>query len=81
MIFLVEHKVADILWFLFYRLLILLLHLIAAADAPGEGRKSLRTQFDSNHSFFYAELPECTTLSHVIEENEIFPAQFGREVS
>lgn len=51
-----------------------------SADAPGEGRKSLRIQFDSNHSFFYAELPECVTLSHVIEENEIFPAQFGREV-
>ncbi|XP_022147642.1 zinc finger CCCH domain-containing protein 64 isoform X2 [Momordica charantia] len=53
---------------------------VSKSDAPGEGRKSLRTQFDSNHSFFYAELPECTTLSHVIEENEIFPAQFGREV-
>ncbi|XP_023516975.1 zinc finger CCCH domain-containing protein 64 isoform X1 [Cucurbita pepo subsp. pepo] len=52
-----------------------------SADAPpGEGRKSLRTQFDSNRSFFYAELPECVTLSHVIEETEIFPAQFGREV-
>ncbi|XP_022960696.1 zinc finger CCCH domain-containing protein 64 isoform X2 [Cucurbita moschata] len=50
------------------------------SDAPGEGRKSLRTQFDSNRSFFYAELPECVTLSHVIEETEIFPAQFGREV-
>uniref|UniRef100_A0A1S4DYF2 C3H1-type domain-containing protein n=2 Tax=Cucumis melo TaxID=3656 RepID=A0A1S4DYF2_CUCME len=51
-----------------------------SADAPSEGRKLLRTQFDSDHSFFYAELPECVTLSHVIEENEIFPAQFGREV-
>lgn len=60
---------------------ILLLHLISAADAPGEARKSLRTQFDSNRSFFYAEVPGCVTLSYVVEENEIFPAQFGREVS
>uniref|UniRef100_A0A803NTJ9 C3H1-type domain-containing protein n=1 Tax=Cannabis sativa TaxID=3483 RepID=A0A803NTJ9_CANSA len=45
-----------------------------------EGRNSLRTQFDKNLSFFYVELPDGTKLSHVVGENEKFPAQFGREV-
>ncbi|XP_030489769.2 zinc finger CCCH domain-containing protein 64-like [Cannabis sativa] len=45
-----------------------------------EGRNSLRTQFDKNLSFFYVELPDGTILSHVVGENEKFPAQFGREV-
>ncbi|XP_062091034.1 zinc finger CCCH domain-containing protein 64 [Humulus lupulus] len=45
-----------------------------------DGRNYLRTQFDRNLSFFYAELPDGTILSHVVEENEKFPAQFGREV-
>ncbi|KAK8291838.1 hypothetical protein V6Z12_D06G084000 [Gossypium hirsutum] len=45
-----------------------------------EGRKWLRTQFDKNFSCFYVELPEGSILLHLIEENEKFPAQFGREV-
>ncbi|XP_062010688.1 zinc finger CCCH domain-containing protein 64-like [Rosa rugosa] len=45
-----------------------------------DGRKSLRTQFDRNFSFFYAELPDGTVLSHLIEESENFLPQFGREV-
>ncbi|OMO91652.1 Zinc finger, CCCH-type [Corchorus olitorius] len=45
-----------------------------------EGRKWLRTQFDKNLSCFYVELPDGSILLHVIEENEKFPAQFGREV-
>ncbi|KAG8491480.1 hypothetical protein CXB51_014667 [Gossypium anomalum] len=44
-----------------------------------EGRKWLRTQFDKNFSCFYVELPEGSILLHLIEENEKFPAQFGRE--
>lgn len=42
--------------------------------------ESLRTQFNKNFNFFYVELPGGTILSHVVEENERFPAQFGREV-
>ncbi|KAK6941372.1 LOW QUALITY PROTEIN: Cwf19-like protein, C-terminal domain-2 [Dillenia turbinata] len=45
-----------------------------------EGRKLLKSQFDKEHSFFYVELPDCTILSHCMEENENFPVQFGREV-
>ncbi|XP_007012827.2 PREDICTED: zinc finger CCCH domain-containing protein 64 isoform X1 [Theobroma cacao] len=45
-----------------------------------EGRKWLKTQFDKNFSCFYVELPEGSILSHLVEENEKFPAQFGREV-
>ncbi|XP_048335670.2 zinc finger CCCH domain-containing protein 64 isoform X1 [Ziziphus jujuba] len=45
-----------------------------------DGRNYLRTQFDRNFSFYYVELPDGTILSHLVEENEIFPAQFGREV-
>ncbi|KAK4602637.1 hypothetical protein RGQ29_011595 [Quercus rubra] len=45
-----------------------------------DGRKVLRTQFDKNFSFFYVELPDGTIFSHLVEENERFPAQFGREV-
>ncbi|PON48721.1 Cwf19-like protein [Trema orientale] len=45
-----------------------------------DGRNYLRTQFDGNLSFFYVELPDGTTLAHVVEETERFPAQFGREV-
>lgn len=51
-----------------------------AASKSSDGRRSLRAQFDRNCSFFYVELPEGTGLSHLIEENERFPAQFGREV-
>lgn len=59
--------------------LLLTFHLIAD-DSDSEGRKSLRAQFDDKLSFFYVELPDGTILSHAIEENEKFPAQFGREV-
>ncbi|KAI3845553.1 hypothetical protein MKX03_019702, partial [Papaver bracteatum] len=45
-----------------------------------EGRKSLREQVDRKSSFFYVELPDGTILSHPVEDNEKFPAQFGREV-
>ncbi|XP_031261073.1 zinc finger CCCH domain-containing protein 64 [Pistacia vera] len=50
------------------------------SNNSSDGRKSLRTQFDRNSSFFYVELPGGTILSHIVEENERFPAQFGREV-
>lgn len=40
----------------------------------------LRTEFDGKSSLFYVELPEGTVLSHIVEDNENFPAQFGREV-
>ncbi|KAJ9183815.1 hypothetical protein P3X46_007622 [Hevea brasiliensis] len=49
-------------------------------DNNSDGRKWLRAQFDRNYSFFYVELPDGTILSHLIEENERFPVQFGREV-
>ncbi|XP_009793980.1 zinc finger CCCH domain-containing protein 64 [Nicotiana sylvestris] len=45
-----------------------------------EGRQALRTQFDRSCSLFYVEVPGGGILSHVVEENEKFPAQFGREV-
>ncbi|CAA3005513.1 zinc finger CCCH domain-containing 64 [Olea europaea subsp. europaea] len=45
-----------------------------------EGRKMLRMHFDRNFGLFYVEVPGGTILSHGIEENEKFPAQFGREV-
>ncbi|KAL3744752.1 hypothetical protein ACJRO7_013940 [Eucalyptus globulus] len=45
-----------------------------------DGRKMLRTEFDGKSSLFYVELPEGTVLSHIVEDNENFPAQFGREV-
>ncbi|KAJ0090082.1 hypothetical protein Patl1_13476 [Pistacia atlantica] len=50
------------------------------SNNSSDGRKSLRTQFDRNSSFFYVELPGGIILSHIVEENERFPAQFGREV-
>lgn len=54
---------------------------LIAVNNYSDGRNYLRTQFDRNFSFFYVELPDGTILSHLVEENEIFPAQFGREVS
>ncbi|PHT73534.1 Zinc finger CCCH domain-containing protein 59 [Capsicum annuum] len=45
-----------------------------------EGRPALRTQFDRNCGLFYVEVPGGDILLHVVEENENFPAQFGREV-
>ncbi|XP_068329620.1 zinc finger CCCH domain-containing protein 64-like [Pyrus communis] len=45
-----------------------------------DGRTLLGEQFDRNFSFFYAQLPDGTILSHSIEENEKFLPQFGRQV-
>lgn len=53
---------------------------ILAVNNSSDGREWLRMQFDRNYSFFYVELTEGTILSHSVEENENFPAQFGREV-
>lgn len=50
------------------------------ATENDDGRKLLRRQFNKDFSFFYVELPNGSILSHVVEENERFPAQFGREV-
>uniref|UniRef100_A0A0D9XCZ1 C3H1-type domain-containing protein n=1 Tax=Leersia perrieri TaxID=77586 RepID=A0A0D9XCZ1_9ORYZ len=44
------------------------------------GRELLRSEYDSKSSLFYVELPEGSVLSHLIDSNEKFPAQFGREV-
>ncbi|XP_042382854.1 zinc finger CCCH domain-containing protein 59-like isoform X1 [Zingiber officinale] len=44
-----------------------------------EGRKQLRSQFHSNSCMFYVELPDCSTLFHVVDDKK-FPVQFGREV-
>lgn len=55
--------------------------LLIVANENADGRKLLKTQFDKDFSFFYVELPNGTILSHLVEENERFPAQFGREVS
>lgn len=49
-------------------------------DNISEGRKSLQSHFDSNCSLFYVQLPSGVILYHVIEDNEKFPSQFGREV-
>lgn len=45
-----------------------------------QGRELLRSQYDRKSSLFYVELPEGSVLYHIIESNEKFPAQFGREV-
>ncbi|WZZ21403.1 hypothetical protein YC2023_122790 [Brassica napus] len=45
-----------------------------------EGRKYLQKEYDAALGLFYVELPDGTVLSHTLEENEVFPAQFGREV-
>lgn len=55
--------------------------LLIVANENADGRKLLRTQFNKDFSCFYVELPNGTILSHLVEENERFPAQFGREVS
>ncbi|KAK4257789.1 hypothetical protein QN277_007329 [Acacia crassicarpa] len=49
-------------------------------DSDSDGRKFLRAQFDGNSSLFYVELPGSAILLHQVEDNEKFPAQFGREV-
>nr|XP_019708745.1 zinc finger CCCH domain-containing protein 59 isoform X2 [Elaeis guineensis] len=49
-------------------------------DDSSEGRKLLRSQFDGKSSIFYVELPEGTILSHLVDDKEKFPVQFGREV-
>lgn len=45
-----------------------------------DGRKRLRAQCNRNSSIFYVELSDGTMLTHIVTENEKFPAQFGREV-
>ncbi|CAN8248364.1 unnamed protein product [Cochlearia groenlandica] len=45
-----------------------------------DGRKYLQEEYDAALGLFYVELPDGTVLSHTLEENEVFPAQFGREV-
>ncbi|KAL6846334.1 hypothetical protein ACP4OV_023782 [Aristida adscensionis] len=45
-----------------------------------QGRESLRSQCESKSGLFYVELPEGRILLHMIDGNEKFPAQFGREV-
>ncbi|KAK4432899.1 Zinc finger CCCH domain-containing protein 64 [Sesamum alatum] len=49
-------------------------------DNSLEGRKVLGMHLDRNQSLFYVEVPGGTILSHVVDENEKFPVQFGREV-
>ncbi|KAF0913226.1 hypothetical protein E2562_020386 [Oryza meyeriana var. granulata] len=44
------------------------------------GRELLRSKYDSKSSLFYVELPEGSVLLHMVDSNEKFPAQFGREV-
>ncbi|KAL3829987.1 hypothetical protein ACJIZ3_018789 [Penstemon smallii] len=53
---------------------------IVENDNSLEGRKLLGRHLDGNQSLFYVEIPGGTILSHIVEDNEIFPAQFGREV-
>jgi hypothetical protein len=55
--------------------------LLIVANENAHGRKLLSTQFNREFNFFYVELPDGTILSHLVEENESFPTQFGREVS
>ncbi|XP_074280728.1 zinc finger CCCH domain-containing protein 64 isoform X2 [Silene latifolia] len=49
-------------------------------DDASEGRELLISKFDGQTGFFYVELPDGTVLGHIVEENENFPFQFGREV-
>ncbi|EPS73031.1 hypothetical protein M569_01724, partial [Genlisea aurea] len=50
-------------------------------DENMEGRrKLLGTHIAENRALFYAEAPGGTILLHLVEENEKFPVQFGREV-
>lgn len=51
-----------------------------SGDEGNNSRNFLRSQFDYRQSMFYVELPDGTILSHIVEETETFPAQFGREV-
>ncbi|KAK4483663.1 hypothetical protein RD792_010864 [Penstemon davidsonii] len=53
---------------------------IVENDNSLEGRKLLGRHLDGNQSLFYVEIPGGTILSHIVEDNEKFPAQFGREV-
>ncbi|KAL0315769.1 UNVERIFIED_CONTAM: Zinc finger CCCH domain-containing protein 64 [Sesamum radiatum] len=50
------------------------------SDNSLDGRKVLGMHLDRNQSLFYVEVPGGTILSHVVDENEKFPVQFGREV-
>lgn len=55
--------------------------MFAAVSNSSEGRKYLQKEYDAALGLFYVELPDGTVLSHTLEENEVFPAQFGREVN
>lgn len=73
----------DAIVFLIFFLLLyfyVVLHYYFSVDSNSDGRQFLRTEFDGNSSLFYAEIPGSTILLHQIEDNEKFPAQFGREV-
>lgn len=52
---------------------------LAVSDSS-DGRKYLHKEYNASLGLFYVELPDGTVLSHTLEENEVFPAQFGREV-
>ncbi|KAL7589477.1 hypothetical protein Lser_V15G38867 [Lactuca serriola] len=54
--------------------------MVLKSDKSSEGRKLVRREYDGKSSLFYVELPGGIILSHVVEENEKFPVQFGREV-
>jgi hypothetical protein len=53
--------------------------LFSDGDA-NRARELLRSECDSKSSLFYVELPEGSVLLHLVDSNEKFPAQFGREV-
>ncbi|KAG0543457.1 hypothetical protein BDA96_02G192300 [Sorghum bicolor] len=49
-------------------------------DGAKTARESLMSQCESKSGMFYVELPEGRILLHMIDSNEKFPVQFGREV-
>ncbi|CAA6660931.1 unnamed protein product [Spirodela intermedia] len=55
-------------------------YIVMKPDNDRGCRESLREQFDGKSNFFYVELPDGTTLSYAVEDEEKFPVQFGREV-
>ncbi|CAD6219588.1 unnamed protein product [Miscanthus lutarioriparius] len=51
-----------------------------ALDGAKTARESLMSQCESKSGLFYVELPEGRILLHMVDSNEKFPVQFGREV-
>lgn len=49
-------------------------------DGAKTARESLMSQCESKSGLFYVELPEGRILLHMVDSNEKFPVQFGREV-